>query len=281
MNVGVALLTYNHAKFLSQALDSVLMQETRYSYEIFVLDDCSTDGTADILISYARRYPDRIHPILHQTNRGSLASFIELFGLVPGDYMALLDGDDCWTDSAKLQTQVDFLEENPDFVLCGHNCVVRNEWTGAETLPPEMLEDRTLSTRELLDFHVPSSSMLFRNGLVREWPARLIEAGWEDRPLTLMLCAFGKVHYSGRPMSMYRMHDGGVWSGRYVVDAHKPIPETSVEGWLKLIQFWNALREYFSHRYDDRIQELIEDAEREIARRRDVEGDRASACADV
>lgn len=265
-DVTVAVTTFNHANYLREALDSVLSQKTDYSYELFVLDDCSTDGTRDILIQYARRHPDRVRPILHDTNRGSLASFIELFEQLPGTYIALLDGDDYWRDPSKLQTQVRFLERNPDFVLCGHACVVRNEWTGAETLVSAGREDLTLTTRELIDFHIPSSSMVFRNGLIRGWPESLLRAGWEDRPLVLMLSERGKVRYLSAPMSTYRMHSGGVWCGQYVINHASAIPETSREGWLKLMTFWAGVGEYFGHCHDDRISELMAQARAQIER---------------
>jgi len=266
LDVAICMTTFNHANFLGHALESVLAQRTRYSYELFVLDDCSTDGTADILMSYADRYPRVVHPFRHDVNRGSLASFIELFGQLPGRYVALLDGDDYWCHPRKLETQLDFLEENPEFVLCGHNCIVRNEWTGTDTVVAAVSDDVTLSTRDLIDFHIPSSSMVLRNGLVREWPSSLLRAGWEDRPLVLMLSERGKVRYLSRPMSAYRMHSGGVWSGRYVINHEQPIPVTSSEGWSKLVTFWTGVNEYFGHRHDDRIRELIDHALAEIAR---------------
>jgi glycosyltransferase involved in cell wall biosynthesis len=268
MRISVAINTYNHAAFLRQAIESVLIQKTAYPYELFVLDDCSTDGTTEIVMSYGQRYPDRVRPIIHEANRGPIASAIELLDRVPGDYVAMLEGDDYWIDAAKLQTQVDFLEANPDFVLCGHDCVIRNEWTGTERIRGEAGADFTLTTRHLIDFHIPTASMVFRNRLVREWPEHLIEAGFGDRPLSIMLSTMGQVRYFTRPMSVYRLHPGGTWSGNYIVDPYEPVLETTAAGWIKLIQFWEALREYCDHRYDDRILELIGSAQLEIGRQR-------------
>jgi glycosyltransferase involved in cell wall biosynthesis len=266
--ISVAISTYNHEAYLQQAIESVLRQKTVYQYDVLVLDDCSTDGTTAIVNAYAQRCPDRVRTIVHAVNKGSIESFIELLTLVTGDYIATLEGDDYWIDEGKLQTQVDFLEANPQFVLCGHDCIVRNEWTGTEKIKVDSDRDLTLTTRNLIDFVIPTASMVFRNHLIRQWPESLLASGFEDRPLAIMLSQLGQVRYLRRPMSVYRVHAGGLWSGRYIVDPTQDVLETTPEGYAKLVQFFNALRPYLNHQYDDRIQELVDWVELEIGRQR-------------
>jgi glycosyltransferase involved in cell wall biosynthesis len=254
--------------YLQQAIESVLRQKTVYPYDVLVLDDCSTDGTTAIVRTYVQRYPDRVRAIVHPVNRGLIESFIELITRVTGDYVATLEGDDYWIDDDKLQVQVDYLEANPHFVLCGHNCIVRNEWTGAEKIKVHGGSDLTLTTRNLIDFDLPTASMVFRNHLIDQWPESLFGAGFGDRPLAIMLSQLGQVRYLRRPMSVYRVHAGGCWSGRYIVDPTQDVLETTPEGYDKLVRFWNALRAYLDHQYDDRIQELVSWAELEIERQR-------------
>jgi len=257
MKITVAINTYNHDAFLDQALEGVLMQQTTYPYEVLVVDDCSTDGTPDVLEHYARRHPGLIRAIVNERNQGALSSMIQLFEQARGDYVATFDGDDYWTDPAKLQLQVSFLEANPDFVLCGHNCVMRNEWTGTETLRPDGGRDRILTTSDLIDFHLPAGSMVFRNGLLPSWPECFRSLAFGDRVIALMLSEVGKVHYWTRPMSVYRIHAQGLWSSAYLIDPYQPIPHTTPAGLAKLVEFWEALVEYLDHRYDDRIDALI------------------------
>ena len=266
--ISVAILTYNHQAYLQQAIDSVLRQSTIYPYDILLLDDCSTDGTTEIVKAFAQQQPDRVRAIVHPVNRGPIESFIELLSQATGDYVATLEGDDYWIDDDKLQIQVGFLEANPGFVLCGHRCIVRNEWTGTEKIKGESGDDLTLTTRNLIDFVIPTASMVFRNHLIDEWPESLLEAGFEDRPLAIMLSQLGQVRYLMRPMSVYRLHSGGVWSGSYIVDPMQTVLETTPEGYHKLMQFWSALRPYLDHQYDDRIQELVDWVELEIERQR-------------
>ena len=266
VKLSVAVLTYNHARYLKQALDSVMMQQTSFPFRIVVLDDCSTDGTTDLLAAYQRRYPERITSIVHQENAGALASSMELLNSADGEYVAMLEGDDFWLDPHKLQTQVDFLEGHPEFVLCGHDCVILNEWTGTEVIHGHGVADFTLSLENLIDFHLPTASMVFRNGLVREWPEPLVRGGFGDRPLAIMLAQVGKVRHLARPMSVYRVHSAGIWCGRYILDPYANQLETTAEGWQLMIGFWEALAIYLDHQHDDRIGQLVRHARWEIVR---------------
>lgn len=126
--VSVLVLVYNHALFLRQAMDSVLMQKTQYSYKIVVGEDCSTDNSRDILMEYYQKYPDKIELVLYKENVGAERNWIETAKVCSGKYIAYLEGDDYWTDPLKLEKQISFLEENKQYIGTAHNvrCVDKN-----------------------------------------------------------------------------------------------------------------------------------------------------------
>src|SRR5687767_5513291 len=92
--VSVDMITYNHAPYIAQALDSVLMQKVSFDYEIVIGDDCSTDGTTEILRDYQRRYPDRFKPVLREKNIGASKNATDVLRRLTGEYVACLEGDD-------------------------------------------------------------------------------------------------------------------------------------------------------------------------------------------
>ena len=119
--VSVHLLTYNHAKFIRQSIESVVNQKTNFPFEIIIGDDCSTDGTSLIVDEYSLKYPELIKVVRGKTNEGPQPNSIRILENCKGKYMAALEGDDYWIDELKLQKQVDFMEANPDFAMCFTN----------------------------------------------------------------------------------------------------------------------------------------------------------------
>ena len=119
--VSIRCITYNHEHYISQALDGFLMQETTFPFEIVIHDDASTDGTTDIIKEYENKFPEIVKPIYETENQYSKKdNTMELLILphLKGKYTAFCEGDDFWTNKKKLQMQVDFLENNPDYGFC-------------------------------------------------------------------------------------------------------------------------------------------------------------------
>lgn len=130
--VSISCLAYNHSSFIRQCLDGMLMQITNFKYEILIHDDCSTDGTTDIIKEYEAKYPEIIKPIYEKENQfqtGKPAgSIVWNIPRAKGKYIAMCEGDDYWLDPYKLQKQVDILESQSDisFVYTGFKCVDLN-----------------------------------------------------------------------------------------------------------------------------------------------------------
>ena len=117
--VSAIIITYNHVRFIAQAIESVLLQEVDFPVEIIIGDDCSTDGTRELVKAYAEKYPNVIRALLPAHNLGMGKNFRALYTACNGEFIALMDGDDYWSDPRKLQKQVAFMEHNPEFSMCG------------------------------------------------------------------------------------------------------------------------------------------------------------------
>lgn len=122
--VSIVVLTYNHEQYIREALDSILMQQVDFKYEIVVGDDCSTDETRVILESYERNFPGLFKVSYRVENIGTTKNSYDVFMHCKGKYIAQLEGDDYWNDPYKLQTQVQFLEANEIYIGVAHSCNV-------------------------------------------------------------------------------------------------------------------------------------------------------------
>lgn len=124
IEVSVLCITYNQEDYIGQAIESFLMQKTNFDFEILIHDDASTDGTAEIVRTYEKMYPDKIRAILQTENQHSKGVKITsgiLTPLAQGKYIAVCEGDDFWTDENKLQKQYDYMEQHPECSMCTHD----------------------------------------------------------------------------------------------------------------------------------------------------------------
>ncbi len=119
--VDIVMETYNHERYLRQALESIFEQQTQYSYKIIIGEDCSTDHTRDILLEYYNKYPEKMELILWKKNIGMVENDCEVMGRCSAKYVATLEGDDYWTNPFKLEKQISFLEEHSEYIATCHN----------------------------------------------------------------------------------------------------------------------------------------------------------------
>ena len=244
MKVSVATTTYNHEKFIVQALESVLMQKVNFDYEFVIVEDCSTDRTREIVIDYQSRYPDVIRLILPEVNKGENWTWIKSMEACQGEYIALFHGDDYWTSADKLQKQVDFLDHHPECSLCFHNALFIYEdqnHSPHNFCFPE--QKRITTTEDLLETnYINTSSVMFRNGLVTEFPEWYYKLPVGDFPLFILLSEHGKIGYIDKVMTAYRVHPAGSWSG-------SSFPRR-IQNYFIVRDTINA---YFRYQYDDII----------------------------
>jgi glycosyltransferase involved in cell wall biosynthesis len=217
IKVSVIVHTYNHEKFIRQTLDSILNQQVNFEYEVIVGDDASPDSTPKIIQEYQQKFPNIIKPMLHPKNLGGFGknNTLATLSVCQGQYIAAMDGDDYWTNPTKLQKQVDFLDNNPDFVACFHNALIHFE-DGSH--PDSYVNDatqRVVTTIEDLVgedevWYMATSAVMFRNGIMTHYPKWFHESKSGDIPRYILLGKHGKFYYINEVMSVYRKNGGGM-----------------------------------------------------------------------
>lgn len=209
--VSVILIAYNQRRYIRQAIESVLAQETSFSYELLIGDDASDDGTSDIVAEYAQAYPDRVRAFIRPENLGAARNAVLLLQQARGEFIASLEGDDYWIDPRKLEKQAAFLRESPGFIGCTSRIRCVDENGRAIRGKPEWIRQKRVFT--LADFdgvHLPGqASSLMRRNIFRQ-PTHdysvLTEADTmiSDRTAMLIFLLQGDFYCFDQPMSVYR-----------------------------------------------------------------------------
>lgn len=225
MKVSVAMITCNHAAFIREAIASVLSQKAEFEWELVVGEDNSADSTPGIVAEFARANPQRVRVITSDKRVGMNRNLERTLQSCRGEYIALLEGDDFWTSTAKLQRQVTFLDSHPHLSACFHNAIAfyddgsRDSWTYTRhDLPPE------LTTADLLRGNViPTCAVMYRGRPVDSFPDWLLDTGIGDWPLHLLASLSGNIGFFDETLSSYRVHMGGVFSMRDAAYQHRQI----------------------------------------------------------
>jgi glycosyltransferase involved in cell wall biosynthesis len=239
--VSVCVITFNQEMFIAQAIESALRQTTSFDFEIVVGDDASTDATPRILAELERRHAPRIRLFARDRNLGINRNLATTLRECRGKYIALLEGDDYWTDDRKLQLQHDFLEANPDHAICFHP--VRAE-PGDYTFPRERMRRRS-TLRDLIERGniIPTASVMFRNRVAEGFPDWFFDLKIGDFPLAVMNARHGDIGFIDRTMAVYRIHSGGTFSGA-----------ASAARVAEVVRMYSFVNDYLGGRFDRTIR---------------------------
>lgn len=213
-DISIAMLAYNHEKFIGQAIESVLMQKTSYTYKIIIAEDFSIDNTRKIVLEYQKNYPDKIKLILQNKNVGANLNNIDLLSNLEGKYIAALEGDDYWTDPLKLQKQVDFLEANLDYALCFHQVNISQDGIVREDIVDAKVSETTTIKDLAKGNYMHTCSVVFRNNLFAEFPKYFNQSPIGDYFLHMLNARYGAIKYIDEIMGVYRLHGNSSWSSK-------------------------------------------------------------------
>jgi len=243
-SVSIVCITYKHEKYITEAIESFLMQKTNFPFEIIIGDDNSPDGTPAIIKQYEENYPGIVRAVRREKNIGLMANFLDCMSKVRGEYTALCEGDDYWTDPHKLQMQYEALQNHPECDLAFHDVdfvdengqfMRRHSWGRSnEKWFTGVYAGKRIVSAAMTIPH--TTSMFFRSKFFD--PAYfdfLGKISAFDYPLTVTLCNAGDVYYIDKVMSGYRQHGATVSNSRSygynetllaeILEAHRKMDE--------------------------------------------------------
>lgn len=224
--VSIICITYNHAQYITDAIDGFLKQETRFPFEIIIHDDASTDETPAIIKRYQAEYPDLIKPIFQSVNQTSTIKNNALLQIIltagshaKGNYIAYCDGDDYWIDTLKLQHQIDAMQQHPECDMSFHPVFYEYAHTSQsrKIVSQHADHDQLFKTPNLIlgaAGFCPTTSFVFRKSVFDAIPNWLYEAPCTDYFLQILSSLRGGAIYLNRIMAVYRVFSSGSWTNK-------------------------------------------------------------------
>lgn len=226
--VSIICLAYNHEKYIREALDSFVMQQTDFPFEIIVHDDASTDNTAAIIKEYEVKYPHLFRPIYQTENqyrleKGRVTKIV--FNAAKGKYIAMCEADDYWTDPLKLQKQVDFMEHNPNVSICS-TYIQRLNGTNLTSVPmaqtPKFFDQITMIKYN----PVYTLTVLFKN--TNPPIQNFAIYNFADKALWRDLLTIGRGVVLPFSSGVYRIHGGGAYSSQSAITNQRKVVEDTL-----------------------------------------------------
>ncbi len=226
--ITIIMANYNKEYYIKQAIESVLMQQTTFSYILAIVDDCSTDHSRNMIKAYEELYPDKILTIFSDQNEGYYKSQMKVYQYMKTDYYTLLDPDDYWTSSHILEESVSFLDKNKDYVVCGFNSQIERAGKIERESFFCMTDKDQIVYEGLTDYFAGrcimphTSATIYRNDLYKNGIPDLLERAKEtlaeasfrgDTDRFVVHLKYGKILFINKLVSVYRIYEGGIWSG--------------------------------------------------------------------
>lgn len=256
-DMAVLTMTYNHEKYLEECIESVAAQKHSFSLEHVIVDDCSNDGTRELIAAKAKKY-SHLRPVLLESREGH-ANIRALFRSCRSKYAALCDGDDYFTDSAKLQKQYEYLEKNPDCSICAHPVHVHFEngkmkdFSYPELKQLPCAKDGKYSIEDIISRNfVQTNSAVYRwrfeQGLPKWFRVDICPSDWYWH---LLHAEKGRIGFLPDIMAVYRRHDKAHYAHAFISTVmHRQ------ERGMEELETYKAVNEHFQGKYFDKLAQL-------------------------
>lgn len=226
--ISVCVITYNHAEYILECLEGIRNQIGAPTFEVIIRDDASTDDTEQIVRSYIQRY--RLSNFFYyriEKNGGMMKNFTEALGMCSGEFVAICEGDDYWTDPSKLQKQYALMSIYPNCMISVHASYidagigpVRKAFQRSDTIKRFDLSDVLAESSTQF---APTASYMLRQEVVLDLPEWFEEAPIGDTFLELLSLKKGYGLFMPDVMSAYRVFATGSWSSGMKNDCRRAI----------------------------------------------------------
>lgn len=264
IKVSVLMLTYNHEKYIADAIESVVKQKTGFPFELIIGEDCSTDNTARICREYQNKYPYIIKLTTNNENLGLQENFIRTYNQCTGEYIAICEGDDFWTNKHKLQIQTDFLDNHQNYSACFHRALNYYQEDDSKSISNGGYQKKVNTVFDIINSNpITNVAVMFRRGLFGELPSWFGQVTSYDFAIHVLNAEHGDVYFINKVMAVYRQHKESIWSmatsekqilisvlNRQLLIEHykdrnkdicNKLTETYISGCIRLIQYYQSI----------------------------------------
>jgi glycosyltransferase involved in cell wall biosynthesis len=213
------MITYGHEKFIKEAIEGVLFQEINLPFELLIMDDNSPDNTRIIVEEIIKQSPNasKIRYVHNEINIGMMPNFLKALKMCKGNYIAICEGDDYWTDRYKLSKQFNILESRTDLIGCFHNTEERfqDDENKRSYLYCNFNSSVEISFEDLVKKNlIPTCSIMFRNGILKVEQDFFENLKLGDWPINLFLAQFGNFYFIPQVMAVHRISSVSTWAGK-------------------------------------------------------------------